>query len=812
MVVYNKCSEKGFRKMDQYVTDKDIGYEYSIVRDPNNINVWLQYILEKKNDPKTVSWLYERCLMTVPVNWDIWKEYLEFRIQLLSNFNEAIHEKEYGKINKLFQSCLESCFKIVEAWKLYLNFVIRQRNLTMIRKVLNKALVSLPLEFHQEIWNILICFLEDILLNNVEDVPELDLTDLIYNTFFNKDKLLDVEINIWASHILNRFFKVTDDIGRLIPLLQKTHDYERIIVIYDQYKIIKNAALMKTNLNVIYMNYITALDHCGKTDKLETIILDCITNFPENSVNFIIFLSKHYLKKMDMKRFVSFLQDQLNRTMEIKEFSKIYDYFVLFEETFLEIIIEQLKINPSLQASWEQNLNFHVELLDSLVSSYKLKLNDLKLRQDSNNIQHWLTRSSLFSTPQDKARVFSEAILQINHKIQVVPGEFGKLWCQYADIYIKNRDYDTARQIFDKGLNVPFKFLLDLEVLWIKWSEMELDINSIDSAINVLETALKIPNDPDLLQKTHINKVDGPAQTKLFTSLKLWSLLIDMLESQSENSSFFEKTLETYELMIKLKVATPITFINYAYFLQDHNLFEKSFTIYERAISIFPPEIGFEIWNVYLAESIKFKLPVEQMRELFENSLKLSDLGIDCKPFFILYSEFEKKNEMFTRSIDILHRGCLKTNDIESKCILWELCIINCKKLLGVECVKELYEECIQLLPNSKAIHFVLDFAKLEEQLKEFEKCKTILRFGARLIHPSKNLLLWDYWSEFELRHGDKETYKDMLKMRREMEETFKVDSKNVSKKDGNIEFTSPKDLPSTSTNKLNPQEIELNL
>lgn len=300
------------------------------------------------------------------------------------------------------------------------------------------------------------------------------------------------------------------------------------------------------------------------------------------------------------------------------------------------------------------------------------------------------------------------------------------------------------------------------------------------------------------------------SQAVLFSSTKLWSYYFDLLEAEGE----FEKIKGAYETSILIKVATPIMFINYSNFLKEEGLSKESLSIYERAIEAFPAEASYYIWECYIKNSLEMHLSKEHMRDIFDSAIKLNSSAIDCLSFYVQYSEYELKYGSTQHSVDILHKGAIEANKLETRYELWGKCLARSLELLGLDPTRDLYEECIQVLPNSKAIDYLLDFVKLEESNNEYARARMLLDFGSKLLAPSQNELLWELWRDFETAHGNKDTFKDMLRTKRYLEDTMKVDTEMISKQKNNVEFVSSITVggQQNETDNKNSDEIDLEI
>jgi len=56
---------------------------------------------------------------------------------------------------------------------------------------------------------------------------------------------------------------------------------------------------------------------------------------------------------------------------------------------------------------------------------------------------------------------------------------------------------------------------------------------------------------------------------------------------------------------------------------------------------------------------------------------------------------------------------------------------------------------------------------QLERKLGEVDRARAILRHGASLADPRTSKPFWDAWNEFEVRHGNEDTFREMLRIKR---------------------------------------------
>ncbi|CEP62862.1 mRNA splicing protein SYF1 LALA0_S06e05556g [Lachancea lanzarotensis] len=800
-------------------TQEDLAFEYELQSNGDDIVVWKRYLEHRKacENPAALAWVYERCCYHFPGDCSMWLEYLQWRVALLVEANAVIFAGEFEKCNKLFEKAMYLCYQDVGIWELYLRHCVKQRNLGFIRDVLNRALQNVPLEHHIRLWAPVVELIETLLQNRPEhEFADPDLEFIVQQALKESSSDLHaVPKDLWSSHLLARYIQVAEEQEHILRLIGLTGDHHTISKVYNEKIILrKDFKPVERPLFGFYELYLNALESTCGHQRYNQIMAQCLEMFPEQSSTLVITLSIYFIKRRKFNEARNVLQDSLSSTTSMNSFSRIYDFLVKFLEVYVSSCMDLAQHEDGYEQQHiqlDREISFNIEVLENLMDSHSLLVSDLRLRQNVNDVKVWMDRVQLYSGLQEKLHVYTDALVKINPALVTEPAVLGKLWCNLGDLYISNGQIDFARESFERSTRVPFRFLQDLENVWHKWAEMEVECSRLPDALKILKRALVLPESPDLVVEKYESVKSGiPVQAVLFTSLKLWSFYIDLLEVSSNTA----KVVEAYENIISLKLATPVHFINYAHFWQERDGWDDSFKIYERALVIFPGAVRLDLWRIYLKVSTDRLRPAETMRDLFEQAVLLAGEGMDCSDVFIQYGEFEEKQGMQKRCIDILVNGSTQIRDETSKLRLWSLCLEKCKSFLGLKASRDLYTKCIQNLPNSKVIPFVLDFAGLEETLGDIARARAVLRFGAQLAHPSSNTKLWDYWNELELRHGDKISFKEMLRTKRGLSDSLKVSTEDVSREDGNVEFVVSKagsNLEPEQTT-VNPAEISLDI
>lgn len=66
-------------------------------------------------------------------------------------------------------------------------------------------------------------------------------------------------------------------------------------------------------------------------------------------------------------------------------------------------------------------------------------------------------------------------------------------------------------------------------------------------------------------------------------------------------------------------------------------------------------------------------------------------------------------------------------------------------------------------------------FAELERKLGEVDRARAIYAHCAQLCDPRLHPRFWDVWKDFEVAHGNEDTVREMLRIKRSVQATFNV-------------------------------------
>jgi pre-mRNA-splicing factor SYF1 len=391
-------------------------------------------------------------------------------------------------------------------------------------------------------------------------------------------------------------------------------------------------------------------------------------------------------------------------------------------------------------------------------------------------VGEWIKRAQLYINLNEidlAAAALEEALKSVSSR-KAVNGSPSTIVLTLIDIHEnQQKNIEAARGVLDRICSkneYDFQDSEDLAQCHAAWVELELRQENWDMALNLARRAVS-------------GSVGGKKGSKavrgLSRSLRLWNLLFDLEESLGT----IQTTKDAYDRALEWKVATPSHILNYASFLKDKKYFEESFTAYERGLGLFPfPHPGATLlWKNYLTEFLDryegSKTP--RVRELFDRCLA------DCPPeaspeFYIMYGEYEEKHGLTKRALSVYERMCNAVPDAE-KFAAFRLYIAKAIQYIGITSARPIYERAISALEDGPAACICLEYAKMETGLREIDRARTVLLYGAQLADPRRDPDYWNAWHEFEVSHGNEETFREMLRVKRSVQAAFSTVNYNAA-------------------------------
>lgn len=454
------------------------------------------------------------------------------------------------------------------------------------------------------------------------------------------------------------------------------------------------------------------------------------------------------------------------------------------------------------------SLEMRLARYDDLLSRQKLLISDVILRQNPHNVAEWRNRIQLFEdSPKLQVAEFTSALATIDPLKAI--GKPQSIWIGFARFWEDHGQVAGARQVFSKAVQVRFKTVHQLTEVWLAYVEMELRVadeaeegddisEEVKRARALIQQATAVPPNHKLVERQIKNErringankaaakvsntgrnakygMDGDddsespigstltPQDKLFRQIKLWSLYADIEESYGT----FDSTKAVYEKMYELKVATPLTVLNYAAFLEENHRFEESFRAYERGIDMFPYPHALDIWVTYLNKFLQRygSTKLERARDLFEQSVE--HVTPECaRVLYLMYAQFEEEHGLARHTMHIYDRATRAVPE-DQRAGIFNIYIRKAAKFFGITRTREVFERALDAVPDSAVRDLCVRYAKLETSLGEYNRARSIQAHCAQFCDPRSDVEFWRHWKAFEEAHGNTETFKEMLRIRR---------------------------------------------
>lgn len=786
----------------EQVREEEIPYELKVLEDPQNEQHWTKYIdfqnhelsqlnnNEKHSDEyfqliEKIVALYYRKYIAFGEKFEDWLEFIKIFINLTGNFES---NEYFDQLNKSFLQMLDKYGDKVEFWTLYFDLLFRlEIGHSYIEEMLNICLMKLTYFEQFEIW--------EIILKNYKNDSKMEKFKL-YTSFFVYLKNC-IKFNIHLDKLNDPLIPTLDEI---FDLLLKNFTIDEEINIFETVfnTLVTPKYLLKSSYSELdkYSKYFEKLIELAKTSKenkesfkgkIPQLFGNVIKKFPDQKSKFAIKYSKYLIKIDKFDESIDNLNSLLLKSTTISDFTLIFDSLTELLETKIASMSEDGENNPKLIA--------YVEKLENLINNRLVLLNDVKLRQNINCPSTWLERLQIFEGDESQIKqlleCYSKAVVSIDTK--KIPTEerllLPEIWVNYAKIYYEREDLLTTRSLFETATKVPWTELSQLEFIWIEWIKLEIKLNNIKHATYVCSTAVSIPQQI-LNGKVGIDDEDTSMQMKLFKSVKLWCLYLDLLE----NSSTFENVCKAYEEAMELKVINGVMIINYCLYLEEKEYYEKSFSIFERGLNLFTGDSKSILYSIYLNKILsywdKLNWDAERVREIFETGLDYykSENDIDnLKQVYVLYSEWEVKYGSKIRCLRILKEGIEDMNSRQAdKLMLYKILIINTIEIKGVEAAVPIFIEAVDTI-SVQIPGYIGDiiggFVKVEVGLGEITRARSVLQYAVENImefnkSDDDRSSIWELFKAFELENGDENSYKNMLRLKRYLENLFGAISK----------------------------------
>lgn len=731
------------------VSNDDAIYEQDLFRNAGSIRPWLAYIDAKMRNGTLheQAFIMERACIHLPRSYKLWKMYLDFRVRHLKKQNPVRAKEEFHKVNALFERALVLLNKMPVIWEMYLSFLLRQPLVTKTRRAFDRALRALPITQHNRIWK-------------------------LYKRFAGSVGG-ETAVKIWTRYVQFHPEDMEDYIELLIETGNFREAVKRYIEILNnpkfQSKNVKSDFQIWSDMVELIVNKARQIgDSSVSGIDVDGIVRSGIKRFADQRGKLWAGLATYWITMGEFEAARDVFEEGITTVMTVRDFTMIFDAYVEFEESLISNLMDAAQTrsaNGKEDSDKDFDLDMRMMRFEYLMDRRPFLLNDVVLRQNPSNVPEWEKRIQLWGDNQKEVvQTYADAIAAIEPRKAI--GKFHELWLNYAKFYEEHGDLDTARIILDKAVKVPYKSIVELAETWIGWAEMELRNDNFDQAMAVMAKAVQAPKRSTV---DYFDETLSPQQ-RLHKSWKVWSFYVDMVESVGT----LEEVRAIYDRIFELKIATPQTIVNYANLLEENAYFEESFKVYERGLDLFTYPVAFELWNLYLKKAVARKISLERLRDLFEQALENVPPKF-AKPIYLMYGELEEERGLARSAMRIYDRATEAVSD-EDRASIYTFYITKAASNFGLPSTRPIYERAIGALPDGEAKQMCLKFAEMERRLGEIDRARGIYGHGSQFADPRTDKSFWDTWEKFEVAHGNEDTFKEMLRIKRSVAASFNTD------------------------------------
>ena len=762
-----------------------LAYEEEILRNPYSLRHWWSYLIDRKGKMTLAKrqLVYERALRALPGSYKLWKAYLDERRDALRDTDVPPSHPSFESLNKTYERALVTMHKMPRIWLDYLELLVEQRRLTRIRRAFDRALAALPITQHDRVWPKYLDFV------TIPGVPE-ETAQRVYRRY------LKLEPEHAEEYVT--FLQAKGRWGEAARMLAD-------LVNDDGFK-----SLAGKSKHAMWLELCSLVtqhpDHVTGTGlRVEAIIRSGIRRYSDEVGRLWTSLADYFIQKGLFEKARDVYEEGLASVLTVRDFSLVYDALVQFEESLITASMEAEEqaedtkmtdhkededdADTFLLAATVREMTFgHQEAssllsvdlrlarLERLMERRPELLSSVVLRQNPHNVHEWHKRAKLFaSDPTKQITTYTEAVRTVDVKQAV--GKPHTLWLAFSRLYETHGDLTNARIVLEKATQAEYMYVDDLAHVWCAWVELELRHDCFTQALQVLRRATEPhPEYAELQRRKLANPGSGPlpVHVRVHRTLRLWNLLVDLEESLGS----LDSVKAAYYRMLDQKIATPQTVLNFASLLQEKGYYEEAFRVYERGVQTFMFPNSREIWLAYLQKFIARyggdKL--ERTRDLFEEAL------VQCPPkdsreFYILYADLEEAHGLGRRAMDVYDRAVQALPPPLKKSVL-DVYLSKASEMMGIGKVREVFERAIEAegpaaLPASDCRDLCQRYATLEVKLGEVDRARSLWTHGAAMANPAQSTAYWAAWNAFEVKHGNEDTFREMLRIKRSVAASF---------------------------------------
>eukprot|EP01134_Creolimax_fragrantissima_P005435 CFRG5435T1 len=728
------------------IEDTDVPFEEDLLRNTYSVKAWLRYLDHKKSATRSQrNMLYERGLKEIPGSYKLWYSYLRERRRAVKDKCPAT-DPAYEDLNNTYERALVFMHKMPRIWIDYLLLLTQQGKITRTRHTFDRCLRALPVTQHHRIWPLFLKFVQQ------HNIPQTAMRT--YRRYLKLERSdAEAYVDYCSEHnLMNEAATWLTDIVNDEKFVSKKG---------------KTSHQLWTEMCELLSKHGSDITSV----RVDPIIRAGIARYTDMVGRLWVSLAEYYTRMGQFGKTRDVYEEGIQTVMTVRDFSIVFDAYSQFEETLISAQMETVNTSDadvvdgndlaSPLATLELDMN--MARFESLMDRRPLLVNSVLLRQNPHNVAEWIKRTKLLiDKPALAVATFTEAVHIVDPA--KATGKLSDLWVTFAKYYEDHEQIAESRAVYDKAVMSGFKKVEHLATVWCEYAEMELRHNNPRRALSLVKQATS-----QYRGNTNASDSFASLRARLHTSLKLWSLYVDLEESLGS----LQTVKAVYDRILDLRIATPQIIINYAMYLEENKYFEDAFRIYERGIGLFQWPYVYDIYIMYINKFVTRYAgeKLERTRDIFEQALEGCPSKY-AKEIFLAYARMEEEYGLARHSMAVFDRAVRYLTG-EDQFELFKMYIRLAAKMFGVTRTREIYELAIELLPDKYAWTLCLQYAGVELNLGEIDRARALFSYGSQIADPRTAKPFWTAWHDFEVKHGNEDTFRDMLRTKRSSQALF---------------------------------------
>ncbi|SOV79435.1 pre-mRNA-splicing factor SYF1, putative [Plasmodium sp. gorilla clade G3] len=797
--------------------DDDDNNNKSEHSDNMNINKDESYNIDsdkkKKKRVYDLFCIYEIILKYFPYSFKIWYHYIKDSIEMITDVY-YINKKNYKYINKIFDKCLLYMYNFKSIYIMYIQFLYIQRKVKKIRQIFNLSLQNVYLNQQNDLWEYQLLFNEKI-NNKVINYEYIKRYVTIYPEQIIHLFKHYIKYKMYKNAMITFFYILNSEDNFDLGNFSKYDIYQEIYKLLNYKGTLNNDIihLLKNNL-YIFKNYesITSIYillannfiYDGRwnkaMDSYEEGISECYT------VNDFITLFDNYIEMLKMLIDLNIYEqeerekDILNSTLKKKKKKKKKKKCDIEKNTLSDNNNDVDNHNNNHNFDIDTNLiiDLYMDKINYLLDQRKTYIADIKLKNNKNNVYIWLSKIDSIINEEEKIHLYDESLRYFEKNDYI--GKLSDIYISYAYYYYNKNEYTNCINIFKLALkqNIYFKSANELANIFCAWIEVELLEKNYKEALNIARLSIDInkksynilhkssisilPYDDKSLNNNLKNKNNYHTYFNLLSCMKLVSLIIDM----EMNYGTVETTLSMFDFLYHSKCITVKMVLTLATYLYEKKYFNESFKVYEKALSAFHYPYVYPIYVNYINKYIqRYKdKNISYVRDLFKQAIYGNDNKTYipkefAKHIFLMYANFEGNYGFIKRELSI-YKEAIPFLEESDKIKFYKIFISKVSRSYGIQKAREAFEEAIQTLSDDSARQLCMIYIDMEYKLNEYERVRALYIYTAQYTNPLLYMDFYKDWREFEALHGNENTFREMIRIKRSVLNIFSNSRNNM--------------------------------